>query len=640
MPVSTQLRSLSMLSLFRTLYDELGLPASVLSDIVMTWLREREHERALSGPAKTRSRFFPPSEVAQCYSNLNSVREDTCSIPGPAVLIAVFPWHSESLQVNHCSRFSQQLAPSLTTYEKLMESVAILQGENIHHVGNVDSARSLQTTNVCYERRVSDVALRGDKTSSLANGLHHGAGSTASGKDMSRVIDIELPSPLLSDVPEIKFLRGQGKREISEKKNPPTNGNGTIPTCENPVTQPRIEPGSPLWEASRLTAQPPQPLQWLNALEILSTRHARSRTPRTNTLLQSINELRDTAYSVLLGATAPKYTFMARVNVSLTGAGGQVTILKAHFGQHICRSYSDHVNMTSRDAEFRTRPRPQERPNVDTGLQKHVAAYKRLLVMISCEDCATHAHRGRERCEGKKTAHNCTKPCPVTECRKFALAQLGREMRTQDPSDIVTNGILRLMYRKTYYPDTAKLGTPKPFLVELCGEGNMEARKIAVRVTTVTLDTGVNEFLALPVDQRREVVLKQKLCFNLLETSPGKEAYFQTKMHEVPETASYLNPLIQSQCPLSGTFTREVAILVCTVDRRTHCPIRKVPYVWETSFTAETIPINTRNAQKHFTPVQSLACSGDEAFDGRVSVALIAFLASEPEAEIALELDL
>ncbi|KAJ8881058.1 hypothetical protein PR048_017531 [Dryococelus australis] len=34
---------------------------------------------------------------------------------------------------------------------------------------------------------------------------------------------------------------------------------GTIPTCENPVTQPEIEPGSPWCEATRLTAQSPQP---------------------------------------------------------------------------------------------------------------------------------------------------------------------------------------------------------------------------------------------------------------------------------------------------------------------------------------------------------------------------------------------
>ncbi|KAJ8874515.1 hypothetical protein PR048_025375 [Dryococelus australis] len=36
---------------------------------------------------------------------------------------------------------------------------------------------------------------------------------------------------------------------------------GTIPTCEYPVTQPGIEHGSPWWEASRLTAQPPWTLR-------------------------------------------------------------------------------------------------------------------------------------------------------------------------------------------------------------------------------------------------------------------------------------------------------------------------------------------------------------------------------------------
>ncbi|KAJ8881160.1 hypothetical protein PR048_017633 [Dryococelus australis] len=34
---------------------------------------------------------------------------------------------------------------------------------------------------------------------------------------------------------------------------------GTIPACENTVSRPGIEPGSPWWEASRLTSQPPRP---------------------------------------------------------------------------------------------------------------------------------------------------------------------------------------------------------------------------------------------------------------------------------------------------------------------------------------------------------------------------------------------
>ncbi|KAJ8891019.1 hypothetical protein PR048_010528 [Dryococelus australis] len=41
-------------------------------------------------------------------------------------------------------------------------------------------------------------------------------------------------------------------------------------------------------------------------------------------------------------------------------------ILKAHFGQQICRPYSDRVNLTSLDTEFRTRP--QEQLNVDKAL--------------------------------------------------------------------------------------------------------------------------------------------------------------------------------------------------------------------------------------------------------------------------------
>ncbi|KAJ8897587.1 hypothetical protein PR048_002936 [Dryococelus australis] len=49
-------------------------------------------------------------------------------------------------------------------------------------------------------------------------------------------------------------MKGQGKREIPEKARRPTSG--MIPTCENPVTRPGIEPGSPWWEASCYREQP------------------------------------------------------------------------------------------------------------------------------------------------------------------------------------------------------------------------------------------------------------------------------------------------------------------------------------------------------------------------------------------------
>ncbi|KAJ8875642.1 hypothetical protein PR048_023538 [Dryococelus australis] len=47
--------------------------------------------------------------------------------------------------------------------------------------------------------------------------------------------------------------------ERRRKTRRPTASSGTIPTCENPVTRAGIEPGSPWWEASRLTTQPPRP---------------------------------------------------------------------------------------------------------------------------------------------------------------------------------------------------------------------------------------------------------------------------------------------------------------------------------------------------------------------------------------------
>ncbi|KAJ8895330.1 hypothetical protein PR048_000656 [Dryococelus australis] len=45
---------------------------------------------------------------------------------------------------------------------------------------------------------------------------------------------------------------GWGKLEIPEKTRLPTASSDTIPTCENLVTRPGFEPGSPWWEASRL----------------------------------------------------------------------------------------------------------------------------------------------------------------------------------------------------------------------------------------------------------------------------------------------------------------------------------------------------------------------------------------------------
>ncbi|KAJ8874299.1 hypothetical protein PR048_025145 [Dryococelus australis] len=52
----------------------------------------------------------------------------------------------------------------------------------------------------------------------------------------------------------------EGEGETGDpRENPPTSG--TIPTCENPVTRPGIEPSSPWWEASVLITQPPRPVK-------------------------------------------------------------------------------------------------------------------------------------------------------------------------------------------------------------------------------------------------------------------------------------------------------------------------------------------------------------------------------------------
>ncbi|KAJ8882876.1 hypothetical protein PR048_014698 [Dryococelus australis] len=54
-------------------------------------------------------------------------------------------------------------------------------------------------------------------------------------------------------------VKGRGKREILEKTRRLTTSSGTISTGESAVNRPGIESGSPWWEASRLTTQPPRP---------------------------------------------------------------------------------------------------------------------------------------------------------------------------------------------------------------------------------------------------------------------------------------------------------------------------------------------------------------------------------------------
>ncbi|KAJ8878415.1 hypothetical protein PR048_018993 [Dryococelus australis] len=67
--------------------------------------------------------------------------------------------------------------------------------------------------------------------------------------DPMRVIEVNM---------EQRRNKGAGEMGDSrEKTRLPTASSGTIPTCENPVTRPGIEPDSPWWEASVLIAQPP-----------------------------------------------------------------------------------------------------------------------------------------------------------------------------------------------------------------------------------------------------------------------------------------------------------------------------------------------------------------------------------------------
>ncbi|KAJ8895911.1 hypothetical protein PR048_001251 [Dryococelus australis] len=58
---------------------------------------------------------------------------------------------------------------------------------------------------------------------------------------------------------------------------------GTIPTSENPVTRPGIKPGSPLWDASRLTVQPPWPLSHSKVIFLQFTQPVHTQCPQLYT---------------------------------------------------------------------------------------------------------------------------------------------------------------------------------------------------------------------------------------------------------------------------------------------------------------------------------------------------------------------
>ncbi|KAJ8872982.1 hypothetical protein PR048_026598 [Dryococelus australis] len=70
--------------------------------------------------------------------------------------------------------------------------------------------------------------------------------------------------------------KGEEETEDPEKSRRPSSSSATIPKCENlGMAQPGTKPGSPWWEASRLTAQPP-----LNSLNQRARQH--TSTPSTS----------------------------------------------------------------------------------------------------------------------------------------------------------------------------------------------------------------------------------------------------------------------------------------------------------------------------------------------------------------------
>ncbi|KAJ8886299.1 hypothetical protein PR048_012510 [Dryococelus australis] len=96
----------------------------------------------------------------------------------------------------------------------------------------------------------------------FALSLHSGTASFSPCFTVIGFQELDVKSCLNLSTPlylSIAGMKGRGKREIPEKILQSVASSGAIPTCENPVTRPGIEPGSPWWEARRLTAQPPRP---------------------------------------------------------------------------------------------------------------------------------------------------------------------------------------------------------------------------------------------------------------------------------------------------------------------------------------------------------------------------------------------
>ncbi|KAJ8894442.1 hypothetical protein PR048_007096 [Dryococelus australis] len=81
------------------------------------------------------------------------------------------------------------------------------------------------------------------------------AGSQPQQPQLSHSVENTTPT-LLRRVWSSTKMKGQEKLEIPERTRRPTQSSSTIPTYENPVTRPRIEPGSNRWEESRLTTLP------------------------------------------------------------------------------------------------------------------------------------------------------------------------------------------------------------------------------------------------------------------------------------------------------------------------------------------------------------------------------------------------
>ncbi|KAJ8895710.1 hypothetical protein PR048_001047 [Dryococelus australis] len=139
--------------------------------------------------------------------------------------------------------------------------------------------------------------------------------------------------------------------EIPEKTSRPTVSSGMIPTCKGPVTRPGIEPNSPWWEASRLTAQPPWPLP--HGVKKASTSQTRVATSSSAALVRLLKDATTTATGTGSPVVSGHHTttFLPLIRGHEASLHGSASVLKRHKCRLRHKKVSRHSHCRRRRAE-------------------------------------------------------------------------------------------------------------------------------------------------------------------------------------------------------------------------------------------------------------------------------------------------